>query len=143
MGLYNFQQRFVPYILDGSKQHTIRACRKNPEKPGNVCHLYKGLRQKGAQLLLRAPCTRVEEIRINRAQVWIDDVELSLSEKNSLAWRDGFRFEGTVMEVTDPPVERDEGCFDLMLQFWVEKHGSTDFDGHIIHWDWNRREAKS
>ena len=53
MGLYNFQARFVPFILNGAKTHTIRAIRTNPDKPGNTLHLYTGLRQKGARLLLQ------------------------------------------------------------------------------------------
>jgi hypothetical protein len=67
MALYNFQKRFIPMILNGKKRHTIRAKRKRPTKPGEVLHLYTGLRQKGAQLLMRVPCTRVEEIVIDSA----------------------------------------------------------------------------
>lgn len=50
MGLYNFQKRFVPFILSGAKTHTIRALRAHPDKPGDTLHLYTGLRQKGAKL---------------------------------------------------------------------------------------------
>jgi hypothetical protein len=121
MGLYNFQARFVPKILSGEKTHTIRAIRAVPDKPGNTLHLYTGLRRKGAQLLMRVPCVKVCEIEIDACGhecncdgfVSIDGVELSASERDALAVRDGF---------TD---------FDEMLDFWA---GRLPFKGHIIHW---------
>ncbi len=45
MGLYNFKARFVPFVLDGSKTHTIRAKRRYPAKPGDTLYLYTGLRE--------------------------------------------------------------------------------------------------
>lgn len=121
MGLYNFQSRFVPKILSGEKKHTIRATRANPDKAGNMLHLYTGLRQKGARLLMRVPCVKVEEIEIkdgafgdeNHASVTIDGVKLDRGERESLARRDGF------------------ANFEEMIQFW---RGRLPFKGHIIHW---------
>lgn len=95
MGLYNFQKRFVPFILSGAKQHTIRATRKNPDVPGNICHLYTGLRQPGATLLGRYPCTRVEVIDIfdgeSGTEIWIDGTMLDQGEAEKLARLDGFK----------------------------------------------------
>ena len=143
MGLYNFKRQFVPYIQDGSKQHTIRATRNNVDKPGNVCHLYTGLRQPGAVLLGRAPCIRVEKIAILpihggisagsmlSVSVSIAGETLTLDELDAFAWRDGFRYD-------DEPVSRTKGCFkNLMLPFW---EGRLPFHGHIIHWSWKDRE---
>lgn len=121
MGLYNFQKRFVPFILDGRKTHTIRGVRANPDKPGNTLHLYTGLRQKGATLLMRVLCVRVEEIEIrdgifgdeNHAAVSIDGASLDRSEREALAVRDGFE------------------SFEQMIQFW---RGRLPFKGHVIHW---------
>lgn len=121
MGLYGFQKRFVPFILSGEKTHTIRAHRAHPDKPGNTLHLYTGLRQKGARLLMRVPCVKVQEITIDACGhqcncdgfVEIDDVELGESEREALAKRDGFE------------------SFDAMLDFWA---GRLPFHGHIIHW---------
>jgi uncharacterized protein YqfB (UPF0267 family) len=121
MGLYNFQSRFVPKILAGEKTHTIRSSRANPDKPGNVLHLYTGLRHKGARLLMRVECVKIEQIEIDAcghecncdASVAIDGVELGESERQALAVRDGF---------TD---------FDEMLDFWA---GRLPFRGQIIHW---------
>jgi hypothetical protein len=121
MGLYNFQSRFVPKVLSGEKTHTIRAIRANPDKPGSTLHLYTGLRHKGAKLLMRAECMKVEVIEIDACGhecncdpfVAIDGVELSGSEREGLAQRDGF------------------SSFDEMLDFWA---GRLPFKGHVVHW---------
>ena len=122
MGLYNFQARFVPFILDGRKTHTIRAVRAHPDKPGNTLHLYTGLRTKKAKLLMRVPCVNVEDILIDRfglkanrgrVVIRIDDAELDRTEMNALARRDGFANLGEMMD------------------FW---RGRLPFRGQIIHW---------
>lgn len=121
MGLYNFQARFVPYVEDGSKMHTIRAPRKRQEQPGNMLHLYTGLRHKGARLLKRVQCAKVQAIRISVDGIWIDGVKLAGDEADLLAWRDGFRRNGN-----------DSTCaFEYMLSFW---EGRLPFEGQIIHW---------
>jgi hypothetical protein len=120
VGLYNFKKRFAPFVLDGTKRHTIRAKRKHPDKPGNIVHLYTGLRTRRAKLLGRSICIKVEEIRISAAQqVFIDGVELNLDEKNALAFCDGFRSRGI------------EHAFEEMMGFW---EGRLPFTGDIIHW---------
>jgi hypothetical protein len=117
MGLYGFQKRFVPFILSGEKTHTIRAIRANPDKPGNTLHLYTGLRQKGARLLMRVPCVKVEGIvitpggMIRIADQWLED-----DEREALARRDGFE------------------DFASMIRFWREPKNRLPFHGHIIHW---------
>lgn len=122
MGLYNFQPRFVPFILDGRKTHTIRATRVHPDKAGNTLHLYTGLRTKKAKLLMRSECLKVEEIVIDRfglvpdrgrPVIRIDGVDLDRSEMEGLARRDGFY------------------NIDRMMEFWK---GRLPFRGHIIHW---------
>ena len=125
MGLYNFQQRFASKILSGEKTHTIRSRRKHPDKPGNTLHLYTGLRTKQAQLLMRPKCLRVEEIEIDACGhecncdpfVAIAGVELSESERDALAVRDGF------------------ADFNEMLEFWA---GRLPFKGDIVHWKFER-----
>lgn len=127
MGLYGFKPQFVPRILDGSKTHTIRAPRKIQDKPGKTMHLYTGLRQKGAKLLMRVPCVRVEGIFIDAGtslrgkthiNIEVAGQTLDDSEMNALARRDGFD--------------------DLahMMRFW---EGNLPFAGHIYHWDFERR----
>src|ERR1700761_1343950 len=115
MGLYNFKAQFVPHILDGSKTHTIRAMRAHPDKPGNTLHLYTGLRQKGARLLMRATCTKVESIKIEAlfGRMVVDGQLLDDSEQEQLAKRDGFKNHHE------------------MMQFWDRR---LPFEGQIIHW---------
>ena len=114
MGLYNFKKRFVPLILRGEKTHTIRATRKYPDKPGTVCHLYTGLRTKRTQLLMRAPCVKVEEILITSAgEIIIEGSQLDPAERKAFARRDGFE------DFTD------------MAAFWK---GRLPFTGHVTHW---------
>lgn len=123
MGLYNFKARFAPFVLDGSKTHTIRAVRANPDKPGNKVHLYTGLRTKKAKLLFRSVCVKVEEIFIRELTdgpaINVNGLDLDDSECNALAYRDGFRSRGT------------DGAFAEMMEFW---EGRLPFEGHVIHW---------
>jgi hypothetical protein len=132
MGLYNFQPQFVPKILSGEKRHTIRADRKDGRvpKPGEILHLYTGLRHRGALLLMRVPCTKVERIKIEGGLVstysarplyiHIDDNLLSLDESEQLARSDGFA-----------------SLLDMMV-FW---QGRTPFNGNIIHWRFQAKDA--
>jgi hypothetical protein len=127
MGLYGFQQRFVRFIQDGSKTHTIRAKRRHREKPGNTVHCYLGLRQKCVEPIGRFLCTSVEEIVINaHCRVFIDGAELSRDERNALAYADGFRS------------RRDGEYFLEMLEFWI---GRIPFEGDIIRWQYSKAEV--
>lgn len=126
MGLYNFQKRFVPFILSGAKRHTIRATRRHPDKVGNLAHLYTGLRTKKTQLLGRFPITRIEEIEISAGcdcdvveckaspRIFVAGVELDNDERENLARLDGFQ------------------NFSEMKAFWK---GRLPFKGEIIHWN--------
>lgn len=128
MGLYNFHKRFAPFVLAGTKTHTIRSFRRYPDKPGNTLHLYTGLRTKKAKLLMVAKCVKIEDIRIELKLysgkgvlarglkfpvIFIDDAELTRDEMEALARRDGFN------------------SFADMLIFWS---GRLPFRGHVIHW---------
>ena len=124
MGLYNFQKRFVLFILSGAKRHTIRATRKNPDKVGNTAHLFTGLRTKQTQLLGRYPITKIEPIEIlecpcqqdhcQKVNVVINGEALSYDEREKLAKLDGFR------------------DFNEMKAFWK---GRLPFKGEIVHWN--------
>ena len=125
MGIYNFEKRFVPFIIAGTKTHTIRAHRRYPDEAGKMLHLYTGLRHPGAMLLMRVPCVRMETIDFvlnlpkhalenSRAvSVFIDGEPLDEDEKQSLARRDGFE------------------DFGKMMEFWNSR---LPFNGQIIHW---------
>lgn len=114
MGLYNFRPRFEEPIVRGLKTHTIRARRKYPDKPGDTMHMYIGLRQKGARLLMRRPCVKVQEIEIWERGVVIDGITLDHAERDALAVSDGFS----------------SGWLE-MLAFW---EGRLPFKGNIFHW---------
>ncbi len=125
--LLGFKKQFVPFIESGTKTHTIRAKRKIAPKVGELCHCYTGLRQKGARLLGRWPCVRVEEIEIAGGwealsgeffgDVKINGDSLFEDERQQLAKRDGFE------------------SFAVMMEFW---RGRLPFLGDIIHWEFNR-----
>lgn len=114
MGLYNFQKRFAERVASGEKRHTIRGKRAHADKPGNTVHLYTGLRTKTTRLLLKAQCSRVDEIEIDRlGRIWINAEQLSQDEAEALAVADGF------------------ANYAEMLTFW---DGKLPFEGHVIHW---------
>jgi hypothetical protein len=127
MAAYNFQLRFVERILNGTKRHTIRATRKRRTKVGETLYLFTGMRTKKCKRLLEVVCTKVGDIDIflcplvfggYGAGVVIDGEALDESERERLAWADGF------------------ASFKAMLDFW---EGKLPFHGEIIHW--NTREA--
>ncbi len=155
MPAYSFKERFVQFVLDGSKSNTIRSRRKHPAKPGDILYLYTGLRTKHCRKLREEECLFVQTILINhRGNVFlhhsrIDDKEaadlltrpenypcpmfkdsswkeLSIPEKNRLAWLDGFRPIGSTL---DHPF----GAFSMMLRFWEDTH-ALPFIGDLIHW---------
>jgi hypothetical protein len=119
MGLYNFMPQFVPKIRSGEKRHTIRGDRRYPDKPGDMMHLYCGLRTRSVELIMRVPCVRVERIKIDctpggePTNIAIEGVWLSRSEREALARCDGF------------------DSFADMMKFW---NGRLPFHGHIYHW---------
>jgi hypothetical protein len=150
MPAFNYQQRFVPFLRDGSKWHTIRSRRKCPVKPGDTLYHYTGMRTKQATLIAKDLCLDVKTIVIGSAgRVWLfcrrlTDSEaeqllateevtatgaefdiLDQAEKDQLAWVDGFRPEGSSLE-------HPTGCFDLMFRWWNTTH-ELPFVGDIIY----------
>lgn len=135
MGAYGFKLQFAPFVRDGLKTHTIRGKRKNPDKPGSTFYGFTGMRTRHCEKIITAPVTRLEDFQLERARVWVGGVELSLSEKDAFAWRDGFRHLNCVTKESMV----DLGCFDLMLEFWLKTNKAAEFSGDVIHWDWTRR----
>jgi hypothetical protein len=124
MGLYNFKKRFVPYILDGTKTHTIRARRRVPDKIGNPFHGYTGLRTKSAQKLIESRITQIQSIYVSiLREVFVDRILLSTKDCNTLAWRDGFRSDKIIF------------AFEEMMTFW---EGRLPFEGDMIHWSFGQ-----
>lgn len=154
--LLGLQSRFVPFVKDGSKAHTIRGERKDGMRPqpGDMITIYTGLRTKACEFVLRAPCIRTEDVEINSCEastfelsesyrkidvwlqpnVWVAGERLSMSECDALAWRDGFRFDA---ENRDERLPKEAACFSLMMDFW---DGRLPFHGWITHWDYSKAE---
>lgn len=136
MPAYSFQERFIPFLLDGSKDHTIRkerAGRSRHARPGETVYLYYGMRTKWCQKIGEATCSAVRKIRITVDDIIVYDENLdeqpinrTLHELNTFAWKDGFRPEGTTK---DNPT----GAFSLMLRFWKQTH-DLPFQGLVIYW---------
>lgn len=128
--ILGFKDQFVPYVLEGSKTHTIRA--GDRWRAGMRADLFSRPRQKDMRLLFRAPVVRVETIEIRETtiegdralEVLIDGVLLDRAETEALFWRDGFR------KPEDVP------AVDLAHAFWMDR---LPFHGQIIHWDYARR----
>lgn len=146
--ILGFKDRFEPYIIDGSKTHTIRG--GNRWRVGMRADLFVRPRQKDMRLLFRAPVVRVGQIRIESYEaysrfgpplggnhvrnahrgpsgeaflVWIDGTRLTADEAEALFRRDGFR--DTSMMAS----------YEALL-FWEER---LPFRGQIIHWDFSER----
>jgi hypothetical protein len=147
--MFGFKRQFEPFVLDGSKTHTIRAKRKRPPRPGDRLDLYGDPRQKTMHLLGRHPCTKIDDVRIELHvpyeilrepihllkhfaeypwifRVWINGSELDRDERNALAWADGFRGSG-------------RQPFAEMCDFWIKNYGKSKkplrFSGDMIHWN--------
>ncbi len=138
--LLGFKQRFVPFIEEGSKTHTIRAIRRLESgdiytpKVGEICHCYVNPRQKSMRLLGRFPCVRVERIEIEYRDwkvsaplvVTIDSVRLTDEEADLLFLRDGFR------DLTGETYQHMQQA----AEFWKDR--TFPFHGLLIHWKYLR-----
>lgn len=141
--LLGLQPRFVPFVKDGSKAHTIRGERKDGKRPqpGDMITIYTGLRTKACEFVLRAPCLRTEDVLITENHttcegevwmpkaIWVAGEQLNHVDADALAWRDGFR------HPENPDLRR--GCFEIMTRFW---DGRLPFQGWITYWDFRRAE---
>jgi hypothetical protein len=136
MPAYSFQERFIPFIQEGSKNCTVRALRLGRVqhvKPGETIQLYTGLRTKHCRKIGKATCSDVQRIRITKNRICFlvakdtgEDLEVVLNNPAGFAWRDGFRPEGST---ADSPA----GAYDLMVRF-ISKNYGVPFEGVVIFW---------
>jgi hypothetical protein len=116
--LLGFYPQFADAVLDGTKRQTIRAYRKkgrDPE-PGDVLHLWTGLRTKGARKLADHRCQEVLEIEIAiTGAITLDGRLLDKLDARQLARHDGF------------PITR------KLVEFFADVHG-LPFRGILIRW---------
>lgn len=153
-----FKDQFVPFVLDGSKQHTLRDERQGDRQivVGDRLDLYARVRQADQYLLGRYLCTRVRVARFElheespavvqsvlqvrvRHVMYIDGVELDQSEADLFAWRDGFRMRGIPRfnaTHADNCYSLDPtGCFASMMRYWITEGKNFPFEKRLIHWD--------
>jgi len=94
ISILSFQRQFSGLILDGSKPHTVRANAARIH-PGDILHLYTGLRTKAARRFFVTYCVSVEPIRIGRNSLSIrrDDrwTRHDAAARQTFAFNDGFR----------------------------------------------------
>lgn len=151
MPAYSFKERFIPMVKNGSKPHTIRARRtKGFAKIGDILYLYFGMRTKWCTKIREEKCTNVRTIIITKADIFLCsyrlnnqeveqlenrlkwkkevDVGIKLDEtlRNTLAWCDGFRPEGSTRAAPG-------NAFELMIRFWRSTH-QLPFIGDLIDW---------
>lgn len=160
--ILGFKKRFAPHVEDESKPQTIRAERKRRPRPGEICHCFTGLRQKGARLLGRWVCSSVEGIRLEwhlqpdqlfdclscyAFRVFLVDergsrTELDQQELAELAWLDGFRTNGPVGALAEFRHYWQNALNGEYLKVSSRKQTLTyEWVGILIRWDVTKRAA--
>ena len=137
MPAYSFQERFISFIEEGSKNCTVRALRLGRVqhvKPGQAMQLYTGLRTKQCRKIGDATCFGVKKVTIDKTGItvggedgtpqWTCSQGTPMVEE--FAWRDGFRPHGSTL--TNPI-----GAFELMSRFISKAYG-LPFEGVVIFW---------
>lgn len=125
MSAYNFQPRFAPKIVDGSKLHTIRADRKDGRVPqiGERFFAYTGMRSLNCRKIMESTVTNVQRVRIRRDNgrfsVSIDEYVLACEERWKLSVNDGF------------------GRLEEFIAWFEKSHriSIVPFNGWLITWD--------
>lgn len=127
MPAYSFQERFVPFVDDGSKTQTIRKRRKGQAKPGDTVYCYFGMRTKYCRKIREGWCLAVQEVRIySDGRLYINSTQILGEFRDVFAWLDGFRPEGSSLQ-------NPAGAFELMHRFWKQTH-ALPFIGDVIYW---------
>jgi hypothetical protein len=115
---FNFQARFVPLIESGQKGSTIRAYRSDGKvcRPGEVMHLFTGMRTKQCRKIGDRVCLNARPIVIHAdGTVWVDVLFLTRRLLNKVAITDGF------------------ANADDMLA-WFRQNHKLPFMGHLYTW---------
>lgn len=127
MVAFNFQKRFVPKILDGTKTQTFR--RTERCKVGDTMHLYTGQRTKDCVLILEKVCVAVCCGIIRYDQVTMN---LEVSNTSGDLKRDAVIYIGESLNI----FARVDGFDDhnQMLQFFDGKGIKFPFRGWLHRW---------
>lgn len=125
MVAYSFNTRFVPAIVSGVKQGTIRAPRLGTHghaARGQEIQIYTGLRTKYARLIGRAKCLSSRRVCLHLRDgavffPWEGDALVPGEELERFAREDGF------------------STWAELVAFWARTHPGCDmFDGVQIRW---------
>lgn len=161
MPAYSFKERFVPWVMDGSKPGTIRAFRKYPVKVGQLAHLFYGMRTKFCKKLVEpSPVIgTVVSIYVGACKdvaiintPWIDETtceavcrftkQKQINElfKGKVKWLTAEECDelawqdGFRMKSTREDVAQIRAySFDAMIDFWQKTH-ELPFLGNYILW---------
>ena len=121
MPALNFQPRFADLVASGKKRQTIRAVRRRPIKPGDLLHLFTGMRTNHCKRLPSAQCRFVMPIRIEESGFMLTTgagTQEQWKEPMLLRWfavRDGFHNWAEMWE-------------------WFNKVHGLPFEGVLIAW---------
>ena len=120
-----FKKQFVPKILDGTKEHTIREDATNRWKVGMTMHMATGVRTKGYNQFAKKTCIGIQNVEIR----WRNPPADSLEGRSVKVFIDGKNI-SSHDEILDTLVKKD-GFTDRKEFFtWF----SEDFTGKILHW---------
>lgn len=134
--ILGFHERFVPFVLDGSKRHTIREGSR--WFPGMRADLFRNVRQANMQLLFRSIVLLVEPIMIEIGResriierISINGESLDQSEMEAFAYADGFR---KGIGVRNPYLRE-------MASYYLNEKNSGTGRHHrqLVHWDYEKR----
>ena len=122
-----FKKQFVPKILDGTKQHTMREDANNRWKVGMKMHMATGVRTKGYNQFAEKICTGIQNVEIKWRNPPADS--FPFQGRSVKVFIDGKNISNND-EILDNLVEKD-GFNDRKEFFtWF----SEDFTGKILHW---------
>lgn len=126
MVAYSFKPSFVPQILTGIKQQTIRLPRKRHARAGEALQLFHGPRMRPVRIG-GAVCQAARQVRLDFEdnRVTIDDAVEIWDENglNAFAIRDGFG------------MARGLQPWEFMSRWWAHTHPDQPiFAGVLIDW---------
>ena len=121
MPAFNFQKQFAADVESGKKHQTIRAKRKDGQRPmiGQTAYLYTGMRHSSCRKLGEHPITNVQDLFISEKEVLLEmfgvPTPMGSWELEKIALADGFE-------------NRRE-----LLRYIKETYG-LPFEGDLIKW---------
>lgn len=131
MPALNFKKQFAAAVEHGEKTQTVRAHRKDGRphcKVGDTISLYTGMRTKTCRLLGRATVKRIDQVRIEPTQMFINGRLLP----SAIYHRDCGQ--------TDNEFAENDGFDSFMdMSRWFEDVHGLPFEGVVIHWNENIR----